>query len=54
MKVSDVATVLNISPSKAYRLVGNKEIAYVRIGRSVRVRPEDLEAFIQVHLIKAN
>jgi len=54
LKVPDVAAILNISPSQAYRLVSSNEITSVRFGHSVRVRPDDLEAFIQAKLTKTN
>jgi len=43
----DVAKVLNVSLSFAYQLMRRGEIPTVRLGRSVRVRPEDLYAFIE-------
>ena len=50
LKADQVATMLNISRAKAYRMMQNDEIPAVRFGRSVRVRPEDLEAFIQENM----
>jgi len=47
MKVSDVATRLNISRSLAYQLMQRGEIPTVRINSAVRVRPGDIEAYIQ-------
>jgi excisionase family DNA binding protein len=46
LKAEDVAKVLNISLSFAFQLIQRGEIRAVRIGRSVRVRPADLEAYI--------
>ena len=42
----DVARILNISRSFAFQLMQRGEIPTVRLGRSVRVRPADLERFI--------
>ena len=42
----DVATALNISKSLAYRLLQSGQIPTVRFNRTVRVRLEDIEAFI--------
>jgi excisionase family DNA binding protein len=42
----DIATILNISKSMAYRLMRRGDIATIHLGHSVRVRPEDLEAFV--------
>ena len=50
LKVSDVARNLNISRSMAYRLMQRGDITRVNIGRAVRVRPVDLEEFIDKHL----
>lgn len=46
LKGSEVAALLNISPSKVYTLMRKEEIPTVRIGRSVRVRQEDLDKYI--------
>jgi excisionase family DNA binding protein len=42
----DVAKVLKVSESIAYQLM-RTEIPCVRLGRSVRVRPQDLEEYIR-------
>jgi excisionase family DNA binding protein len=42
----DVAQMLKISSSQAYKLMRRGELPAVRIGRSIRVKPEDLETFI--------
>lgn len=48
MKINEVAAILQISRTSAYRLAATGEIPCVRFGRAtVRVRPEDLEWFIQ-------
>ena len=46
-KPSEVAQILRISPSFAYQLMREGILPTVRIGAAVRVRPQDLEAFIQ-------
>jgi excisionase family DNA binding protein len=43
---AQVAAALNVSKPFVYKLLRNCEIAVVRIGRSVRVLPSDLLAFI--------
>ena len=50
LKASDVAEVLNISVPMAYRLMQRNEIRTVRIGKSRRVREEDLLTFIEENL----
>jgi len=46
LNCQEVAEHLGISESMAYTLTKRGEIPSVRLGRSVRVRPEDLQAFI--------
>lgn len=48
----EVARILNISKANAYRLIQLGEIPSVSIGRSVRVREEDLNDFISEHTTK--
>jgi excisionase family DNA binding protein len=50
MRIPQVAQYLNISQSMAYRLVQNGDLPAVRVNSMVRVRPADLQAFIQRHL----
>lgn len=50
LKASDVAKVLNVSTALAYRLMQTGEIACVRIGVAVRVRPQDLATYIERNL----
>lgn len=47
LKGMEVAEILNISKAYAYRLMAKGQIPTVRFGRTVRVRPEDLDAFIE-------
>lgn len=43
----EIAAILKISKSMAYDLLKSRKIATVKIGKSVRVRKEDLEEYIQ-------
>ena len=47
LKGTQVAEILNISRSAAYNLIQRGNLPSVRFGRSVRVRPTDLENFIE-------
>ena len=47
LKSDEVAEILQISRSMAYALMKRGDIPTVRIGTSVRVRPEDLEKYIK-------
>jgi excisionase family DNA binding protein len=46
LNAAEVAKRLGISKAKAYQLMLRGEIPTVRMGRNVRVRPQDLEVFI--------
>jgi excisionase family DNA binding protein len=50
LKAAEVAKILNISRALAYQMMRRGEIRTVSIRTSVRVRPEDLESFIQTSL----
>jgi len=46
LKGPQVAEILGISKALAYRLISQGSLSGVRFGRTVRVRPEDIEKFI--------
>lgn len=52
LRANDVAKILNVSLALAYRLLQTGEIPCVRIGTAVRVRSEDLEAYIDANLTR--
>ena len=43
---ADVAERLNVSKAKAYTILKSGEIPIIRIGTTIRIRPEDLEKYI--------
>jgi putative molybdopterin biosynthesis protein len=47
LKPNEIAALLNISRSFAYQLLQTGAIPVVRIGKSCRVKPEDLTEFIE-------
>jgi len=51
LKANEVAELLSVSRSFAYALMQTGQLPTVHLGRSVRVRPEDFEKFIQLNLI---
>lgn len=53
LKAVQVAKILNVSVALAYRLMQTGQIACVRIGGAVRVRPQDLTAYIERNLKEA-
>jgi excisionase family DNA binding protein len=46
LNADQVAEILNVSRSHAYSLIQSGQIPSIRLGRAVRVRPQDLERFI--------
>ena len=51
---NDIAKILRISRSFAYHLLQKGAIPVVRLGKSVRVRPKDLEVFILSNIVPVN
>jgi excisionase family DNA binding protein len=47
LTAAQAAVILNMSLRKVRRLIENKILPAVRIGRAVRIRPEDLRTFIE-------
>jgi excisionase family DNA binding protein len=47
LKADEIAAILNISRSFAYQLLQTGAIPVVRLGKACRVRPQDLEAFVE-------
>lgn len=45
----EVAELLKLSLSMVYKLLREGDLPHVRIGRSRRIRREDLEKYIQTH-----
>ena len=45
--VAEIQRRLSIGRSKAYELVATRQLPGVRIGRSLRVREQDLRRFIE-------
>lgn len=46
LRIEQIADRLSVSRSMAWKLVAYGQLRSVRIGRAVRVRPADLEAYI--------
>jgi len=54
LKAYQVAERLNTSKAFAYTLLQRGEMPVVRMGKTVRVRPEDLEKYIMDNLDEVN
>lgn len=46
LTVAEVAKLLRVSNMTVYRLITNGELAAVRVGRSYRIREDDVDRFI--------
>jgi excisionase family DNA binding protein len=46
-KVQDVAEALQISVQTVYRYVANDEIPFIKLNRSVRFKPSEIERWIE-------
>ncbi len=46
MTVTEVARALRVSSMTVYRLVNSGELPGLRVGRNIRIRTTDLEAFL--------
>jgi excisionase family DNA binding protein len=47
LRIEDVAERLAVSRSMAWKLIAIGQLRCLKIGRSVRVRPADLDAYIE-------
>lgn len=52
MTIREVTEVLSVSQATVSRLIRDGQLIKTGIGRSVRVRPSDLETFIEEHTQK--
>jgi len=49
--VSEVADRLGVSKMTVYRMISEKEIKAYKFGRAFRIKPEDLEDYIEKSVI---
>jgi excisionase family DNA binding protein len=47
LNVKQVARRLSLAPSSVYELIARGQLQAVRVGRAVRVRPADLDAYLE-------
>lgn len=50
--VAEVARYLKISKSKIFYLVAKKQIPHLKIGRNIRIRRGDLEAWLNSQIVR--
>jgi excisionase family DNA binding protein len=53
LTVGEIATVLRVSNMTVYRLINAGQLPAVRIGRSFRLREEDLDRYLTEQLTRA-
>ena len=51
LTVAEVAELFRVSSMTVYRLIRNGELPAVRVGRSYRVREEDLQSYLQAQVV---
>jgi excisionase family DNA binding protein len=49
LTVKDLARILGCGPTKAWSLVHTRQIRTIRVGRLVRISPDDLAEFMREH-----
>jgi excisionase family DNA binding protein len=52
LDISQACRILNLSKSKIYKLTSRREIRFIKAGSKVLFRPEDLQSFIDGHLVE--
>jgi excisionase family DNA binding protein len=53
MTVAEVATLMRISTMTVYRLIKAGDIAAVRVGKSYRIREDDVDRFLATRYTEA-
>ena len=51
LTVAEVADLFRVSSMTVYRLIRNGELPAVRVGRSYRVREDDLKSYLQAQVV---
>ena len=54
MTVPEVAWYLKLSKSKVYGLVQQRQIPHIKIGRNVRVREKDVQAWLAANSVSVS
>jgi len=53
MTVAEVATLMRVSTMTVYRLIKAGDIAAVRVGKSYRLREDDVDQFLSIRYTQA-
>ena len=54
LKAPEVADLLNISKAFVYQLMRQGELSFIKIGNAIRVRPIDLQNYIELNHSNTN
>lgn len=54
LSVSEAGSLLGVSSATVRRYLADGRFPHVRIGRLIRIRPEDLDKFIEVNIVSAD
>lgn len=54
LTAGEVADLLRVSTMTVYRLIRGGELKAVRVGRSYRVRQDELDAYLQSQVVDPN
>jgi len=53
LTVAEVADIMRVSTMTVYRLIKSGELPAARVGKSYRIREDDLDAFLQTSFTQA-
>ena len=53
LRVDEAANRIGVSPRTMRRLVADRQITYRRVGRIVRITPEDVDTFVEQATVQA-
>ena len=51
LRVNDVADRLSVAGVTVRRLISRGDLKAIRVGKAIRVRPEDVESYLQGRLV---
>ena len=54
LTVAEVAQDMRVSTMTVYRLIKSGELAAVRVGKSYRIRADDLDTFLDSRYVETN
>lgn len=53
LTIEEAAEYLGVGPRMVRRLIHERRIPYVKLGRPVRLMPEDLDAYLEARRVEA-